>query len=256
MSSSPRVLYFDIETAPLMVRTWRWWQSDALELESDWFIICFGWRWEGDRTSKVMSIADHPDYGPGFEDDGDMVRKLWELFDEADVVVGHNGDKFDIRKVRARMLLHGLEPPSPFQTVDTLKIARKEFALTSNRLDALGGMLGLGGKADTGGWKLWSGCLQGDPMAHRKMARYCKRDVNLLRDVYLKLRPWASNHPNMANIAHRPDACPKCGSGRGMNRRGTKYTKTGQYARWQCKSCGGYCQSRMMMPDTERPNFT
>ena len=74
------------------------------------------------------------------------------MFDEADVVIAHNGDKFDMRKANARFGHY--EPPMPVQQVDTLKVARKYFKFESNKLGDLGEHLGLGNKEVTGGFAL------------------------------------------------------------------------------------------------------
>ena len=56
---------------------------------------------------------------------------LEKFISEANVVIAHNGVRFDTKKVRARMLVHGMLPPTPFKQVDTLQIARSEFGFTS-----------------------------------------------------------------------------------------------------------------------------
>ena len=104
----------------------------------------------------------------------------------------------------------------------------------------------------TGGKQLWIDCLAGKPAAFKKMAKYNRQDVDLLRDVYLELRPWAKSHPNMALLGGDPEACPKCGSAE-LIRRGYRHTQTGRYPALQCKRCGGYSRSRLMEPDTVRP---
>jgi len=132
---------------------------------------------------------------------------------KADIVIAHNGIAFDTRKIQARMLFHGLNPPSPYREVDTLKIARKHFSFTSNRLDDLCQTLGIGRKLATGGFDTWLGCMRGDPKAWAKMTRYNKRDVKLLVALYKKLLPWTTVHPNLATISGAAgEMCPKCGS--------------------------------------------
>jgi hypothetical protein len=141
------------------------------------------------------------------------------------------------------MLIHGMEPPSSYKEVDTLKLARRHFAFTSNRLDDLCKSLGIGSKVQTGGFGTWLGCIKGDPRAWSKMKRYNKHDVRLLEALYLKLRPWGA-HPNVATISGDPDACPKCGSTEGMIRWGWQHTAVSRRMRFKCKACGTTCQGR------------
>ena len=45
------------------------------------------------------------------------------------------------------------------------------------------------------------------------MLKYNKRDVTLLEEVYLRIRPWIKGHPNCANyIDSKVPICSNCGS--------------------------------------------
>ena len=57
--------------------------------------MCFSYKWEGQKAAKVIALPDFDLYGEDPENDREVVQALWDLFDEADVVVAHNGDKFD-----------------------------------------------------------------------------------------------------------------------------------------------------------------
>jgi uncharacterized protein YprB with RNaseH-like and TPR domain len=231
--SSPRILYFDIETFPLLADVWsRFVDGPVIAIERDWNMACIAWQWEGEKTIHVESLR-----GKDPHDDLPLVVTMWRLFDQADFVIGHNGDKFDIKKVQARMLLLGMDPPSPFQSVDTLRIARRHFALTSNKLDDLCQALGMGQKAATGGWALWAGCLAGDDASWAKMEKYNRQDIVLLKKLYETLRPWMSNHPIM-----HPGGCHVCGSDH-LQKRGTRRTSMLTYQLYQCLDCGAWPKS-------------
>ena len=45
---------------------------------------------------------DFPEYQKDKTDDKALMRKLWDLMDEADIVIGHNCDSFDIKKINSR----------------------------------------------------------------------------------------------------------------------------------------------------------
>lgn len=240
----PRILLFDLETAPNIGATWGKWDQNVVWFLEPWHILAVGWRWLGDPKSQVIGLDN---FAPGpyhSEDDLPLVGYLHELFDEADVVVAHNGDKFDIPKARARMIVHGMDPPSPVQTVDTLKLCRKEFSFTSNSLGDVCDMLGLGRKMETGGYRLWQDCMAGDQEAWKTMKRYCASDVDLLEALYRRLRPWAQRHPNMATIANRPNTCPTCFSEGTMVVRGYRPTALMIKQVFQCTACGKYMSAR------------
>lgn len=232
-------LFLDIETSPMTVRTWGVWEQNALDIMEEWRVLGFAYAW-GDRPPKA-EYPSAPEHWPGNEDHYEylVLEKLWELLDKADIVVAHNGDKFDMRKINARLIYHGFPPPSPYLTIDTLKVAKKHFAFTKNRLDYLGKFLGLDGKMSHSGLAMWIGCVEGDHKSWKKMKQYNKRDITLLRDVYYALRPWIRNHPHMGG-----DGCPTCQSA-DATKRGLQRTKAGlTYQRYQCNTCGTYFRDR------------
>jgi len=153
--SKPKILLFDLETAPNTAYVWSLW-NEVRSMDfvtSNWYILCWGAKWLGDK--KVMTGAIN---GTG-ENDGKIVKDLWKLFDEADIVIAHNAIKFDCRRVNTRFIANGLTPPSPVKVIDTLREAKKHFAFTSNRLNDLGEFLGVGKKIKTGGFELWKKCM-------------------------------------------------------------------------------------------------
>lgn len=246
--SKPKVLFFDIETAPTLGYVWKLWQADVIDIEKHWHMISFAVGWAGQKTIKCYSLRDFKDaYNKDPDDDSALTAKLWEYFDEADIIIGHNSDKFDIRKANARFIEHGFPPPSPYLTVDTLKQARKHFKFESNRLDALGEYLGVGRKAQSGGWRTWKGCMEGKAASWKQLKTYNTQDVQLLKDVYYKMLPWITNHPNL-NVFSQSDGCPNCGS-HDVVKQGTRITRTGKYQRYKCNSCGAWSSGKFV-PDT------
>lgn len=238
------VLIYDIETAPIVGTVWGKYEQNLIWSIKDWYILCFSYRWLGERK-KTQSIAlpDFKLYKKDPTNDYEVVKVLHELFSKASVVVAHNGNSFDQKKSQARMILHGFDPPSPYQQVDTKLVARRHFSFTSNKLDDLGEYFGIGKKYKTDA-DLWRKCMAGDKKAWTYMRRYCDRDVELLEKVYLKMRSWDKAHPNMANLTNQPDVCPKCGENKGFTGNGYDYTRTGKYQRFKCKACYGNIRSR------------
>jgi DNA polymerase elongation subunit (family B) len=232
----PKILLFDIETAPSLGWVWGKWQTDVIEFDKDWHLLSFAWKWLDEKKINVLALPDFPGYDRNRECDKKLVTELWKLLSEADVVVGHNIDKFDIRKANARFVIHGLKPPSPYKTVDTLKLSRSKFKYDSNRLDDLGRYLGVGRKLPNTGKSLWLGCMSGDKRSWAMMRRYNAQDVALLERVYLKLRAWSTTHPNLSFFT-RADSCPVCQSDE-LHRDGYRYLRTGKRQQFECESCG------------------
>ena len=242
---SAKVLLFDIETTPNLSWTCGTWQTDAIRVERDWRILCFGYKWLGGGPTKVVSQPQFREaYRNDPNDDFHVVHKLHDLLSTADVVVAHNGNEFDLRRANARFIFHGLGPPEPYKSVDTLKVARRHFKFNSNRLGDLGEHLGLGGKAETGGFDTWLGCMSGNRSSWRQMTTYCAQDVDLLESVYLTLRPWITTHPHVGLLSGDLAACSKCGSSK-LTKRGFQRGPTMTRQRYQCVDCGGWCVGRL-----------
>lgn len=246
--TAPRVLLFDIENTPNLSYTWGKWQQDVNRFEKEWWMLCYGYKWLDEKRAHVIAQPDFASYDRDKSDDRQLVKTLRDLIDEADVVVAHNGDKFDLPKARARWAIHGLTPPSPVKTVDTLKVARRYFMFNSNSLGDLGQTLGIGSKGATGGFDTWLGCMAGDEKSWSRMIRYCKQDVVLLEQVYLRLRPFMEiGHPNLAAMSDKPDACPKCLTERPMKSTGWRYYTVTKRRRFRCLDCGSFSFGRTVV---------
>lgn len=199
-------------------------------------MLCYSYAWN-DGKVKVKALPDFPTYQKDKTDDKALVQSLWELFNEADIIVAHNGKAFDIKYTNGRFVSHGLVPPERYQVVDTLLVARANFKFNSNKLDDLGNLLHLGRKAETGGFELWLGCLDGNKQAWKKMRKYNKQDVVLLREVYHRLKGWMKGHPNLAVINGEHRVCPACG-GSNVIKKGPGIIGTVIYQRYKCRECG------------------
>jgi DNA-directed RNA polymerase subunit RPC12/RpoP len=244
-STPARVVFIDIETAPSLGWVWGKWQQDVIDFKADWYVLSFAVKEPGQKV-RTYCLADYPGYENAKEDDKKLIQELWKVLDEADIVIAHNGDRFDVPKINTRFLIHGLKPPSPYKTVDTLQVARKVFKFDSNKLDEVGRCLGIGRKLAHTGFHLWQACMQGDLKAWKKMKRYNGRDIILLERVYFMMRPWMKNHPNVnqGEIYN----CPKCGSDR-VQRRGWAFTLLRKKQRFQCQHCGGWFEGSAVKVD-------
>lgn len=232
-----KIALIDIETAPNISYTWGTFDQNVIAFQREWYILCFAVRWLHEKKTVSYALPDFKLYKTDPENDRDLVKKLWEIFDQADLLVAHNGVEFDFKKANSRFLVHGFPPPSPAKTVDTLKIARQRFAMNRNRLNDLSKMLGVGEKIQTGGFDLWLKCMAKDKVAWEKMCRYCRNDVDLLLKVYERLAPWHPHHPNITLASGESFLCPSCGSA-DVQRRGALYLQSFIAQRYQCKACG------------------
>lgn len=224
-----------------------WDQNIGLDqVIEDWCIISFAAKW---IDSKEVIQHDTGGRGPGkVRDDLQLMKKLWPILDEADVVVTQNGKSFDIKKINTRMLMHGIPPYSPIKVVDTKSIAKKHFSFSSNKL----AWLSKGQKTSKSehksfpGFSLWSECLKDNKLAWEEMRKYNIIDVVSTEQLYLGFRHWTDG-PNVSVYSEKEDIqCPKCGSFN-VKMNGHDYTNAGKYQRYRCLSCSGHSRSRFNM---------
>lgn len=240
---TPKILIFDIETAPLKAYIWKLWKENIHldQIINDWFCIAWSakWLYNRDTMGNVLTPEEIAK-----EDDSRIMKSLWELINEADIVVTHNGNKFDIPRINSRFIINNLEPTKPYFSIDTCQIAKKQFGFSSNKLDALATYFNIEHKLDTD-FNLWKRCLEGDKEALQYMLKYNKKDVEILEEVYLKLRPWIKNHPNISNLTGQSMSCSNCGSQHLELLKGQYYfTSVGKYHLYKCKDCGAISRGR------------
>lgn len=230
-----KILLLDIETAPNIAYVWglRKQNINPDMLVDSGYTLCWAAKWLG--GDKVMFDSVNSGMEP-------MLKGIYALLDEADVVVHYNGNKFDIPTLNKEFVQNGMLPPSPYQNIDLLHVTRKRFRFPSNKLDYVAQALELGGKHKHRGIALWIGCMAGDKECWNEMETYNVQDVWLLERVYYRLLPWITNHPNYAVFNHS-DCCPNCGSTDGV-KRGFSHTHNSKYQRFKCKSCGTWYRSR------------
>lgn len=241
----PKVLIFDIETAPLMAYVWQHsiWNANisADKIISEWFMLTWSAKWlfSGDVMSARLTKKEVLT-----EDDSRITNKIWKLLNEADIVIAHNSRRFDIPNLQTRFLLHGLSPPKPYRQIDTLLIVRREFGFTHNNLNALAKVLQLGQKVDTN-FQLWKDCLRGDKKALKKMEEYNKQDVLLLEEVYLALLPWIKSHPNVGlYLGSDVSVCSSCGSDQ-IEKYGMYVTNASKFQAYKCNRCHAISRSKI-----------
>ena len=251
-----KILIYDIETSPNLGYLWRAWKANVSNkfLIREWTMLSFSAKWLG--SDKIIYADNRHQSNP--LDDTQIVKQLYSLLCQADIVVAHNGIRFDNRRSNSRFLKLDLPPPPDYHEVDTLIEARKRFDLPHNSLDGLAKYLGLEPKYASPkfpGEELWLQCMAGNMEAWKEMEAYNRQDVRLLEQVYLRLRPWIRNHPNVALYAKELNTptCNRCGS-TDLQRRGVRRTKTQIYPRYFCKSCRGWIRGRFNVTPKEHKN--
>lgn len=251
MANKPKVLYIDIENSRMVVEfeTYSLYDNNVIHprhIKHDWYITCAAWAWldlEKQKVGKIGTVAvnDFSTYSKNFRDDRGVVKRLHEVLSEADLIVGHNSDSFDIKKINYKFVKYGLPTIDFPATVDTLKAAKKYTKASSNRLYYLAKDLGVPMKIDLPS-SVMHAADNGCEKSLKQLITYNKGDIRAGAGVYFKLLPYIKNHPNIDKIMGRKvnndtPNCQNCGS-KNVHRNGTRSNKSGKYARYLCNDCG------------------
>lgn len=232
-----KILFYDIETFPILGYVWGMHQVDVIAIKRDWRLACFAYKWQGSEKVKWVSLSK-------LGTERAVVKALWKLFNEADLIVAQNGQKFDDRKARAKFVQFGLKPTRPTRFFDPYLHSKRHFSFSSHSLNAVAKLFKLNPKKSVG-FSVWEGCMTNDPASWRTMKEYNIHDVVLLEEYYNIVRPW-TNHPTIASKAGL--RCPVCDSVT-VQFRGSSIGTSGRIIqRFQCKSCGKWGQLAKTTP--------
>ena len=243
----PKILLFDIETAPIEALVWDIWDQNVPlgRIKKDWCVLAWAAKWLGDDPKKTEYRDTF--YQEDQRDDKKILEDLWKMLDEADFVVGHNSNRFDIPKVNARFIQLNMSPPSSYKRLDTLKLAKKHFKFTSNKLEYITDKLCIKYKklkhGKFPGNALWDQFLDRNKEARKEMEIYNRYDVLSLEEAFFKILPWES--AALFQNYHECDI-PVCTCGGiSFRKNGFHTTASSKFQKLQCKSCGSEMRSKV-----------
>lgn len=258
----PRIILFDLETLPNLLEVLYVYPQlsnfPGLTLKANiTSIICGGWKVLGEKKTHCINAWDFPSWKLDCKiksgetvtnflkrilqhpnDDYALVKAISDVLVSSDMVITHNGKRFDWKFLQTRLHKHKLPPLPEIRHVDTCSLAKSNLFLLNNKLNTIAGFLTNEQKMEHGGWKeLWGGVWLRVNSAMKTMTAYCKKDVEALEAVYLDLRPHAKNIPNHNIWNDRGDnVCPTCGHSQ-YHKNGTKTTDRLIIQRYMCNRC-------------------
>lgn len=236
--SKPKVLVFDIETSPLNVDVWSLGKQHVAvdQIREDWSILSFAAKWIGDSTIHYYDTRDEKDP----RNDKKVVAALHKLLDEADIVVAHNGDKFDIKKFNYRAAYYGMTPPSHYRSTDTLKETRRVFGSTSHKLSYYTYKFNKKYKKlkhnKYPGRELWTQVLAGNQDAWRSMRKYNVYDILSTEELLGHITPWIKMQNISSFATDDVTRCPFCLS-KNIIKKGPIHMPAGVFQGYKCKAC-------------------
>jgi DNA polymerase elongation subunit (family B) len=202
-------LFFDIETSPNIGYFWRAGYKLNIGPENiieERKIICISYKWEHEETIHTLTW----DFNLC---DKQMLIDFIKVANQADEMIAHNGDRFDIKWIRTRCIYHRVPMMPDYKTLDTLKKAKYGFNFNSNKLDYIAQFLGVGAKVKHSGFQMWKDVMKGKPEALKEMVEYCEGDIIVLEDVYLTMQSYIkpNTHTGVLN-GNLKYSCSLCGS--------------------------------------------
>jgi len=253
MSNEPKILLLDIEISPVIAHVWQLFDQNVglNQIQQDWFIIAWAAKWLDQKKVFYEDLRGSVKK----KSDKKILKTLWKLIDQADIVITQNGRKFDIKKINSRFVINRFKPPSDFRQIDLLAdINKKHFAFTSNKLEYITNTLNTKYKKlkhnAFAGHDLWSECLNDNIRAWREMKKYNIYDVLALEESYKVVRAWDKTiNFNVYNdtLSH---VC-SCGSHK-THLDGYSYSNTGKFQRFECSKCGKRFVSKRNMLGNEK----
>lgn len=223
----PKVLIWDIESTSLNATFGT--------------VLCIGWKWLGEDKVYVSSILDR-NKRRDMLDDKHVVEDFVKAFNECDYHITWYGDRFDLPMIRSKMIKHGMRPIAPKPSLDLWRTARRYFKSHSNRLNVWEQILATPDQKTPLDFDAWLKAAHGDKDSVAKVIEHCEKDVLVLEEVFLKLRPWLDNEPSASLFTGKKDNCPSCNS-ESVQKRGFKVAMTRTYQQYQCNDCGKWFRS-------------
>lgn len=237
-----RVLTIDIESKPLVSAHWSLWDQriGINQIIDHGGLLCFAAKFYDEDEVRFYSEWEH-----GTEA---MVQAAWDLLNEADVIVGYNSERYDVKRLANDFLKAGLNPPMPYRHIDLFKVAKKRFDLPSRKLDYLAQQTLGDHKTPHSGMQLWMDVMNGDEAAQALMEEYNVQDVALTERLFDRLRPWLTGVPHIGALAGVHGSCPSCGSTK-LKREGNAHAYVAVYKAYRCEDCGTPVRSTTRLQD-------
>ena len=245
----PKILIWDIETSMQeatirgFLNTKYPFKLKASEIKHPQKIHCIGYKWLGEKKSHVISVHDFPSsFKKDHLDDSRVVKEFVKILKQADASIGHNLKSYDMGHLNARLMLEGLPAILFPHPIDTYILSRSNFQLPSQKLDEIARFAGLPVRKNPMKREDWEKCYEGDLKSFKKMAKYCKQDIELTEAVYNWIYPYVKNHPKIsrimgATLKESHTTCPVCNSKESI-KNGRIGSTTGLRQRRICTNCG------------------
>lgn len=239
-------IYFDFETTPMLVETYSFYDSQVIRIREHIKIMSVSWSWEGEDDIYHLALPDFKGHKAGLQNVNDykLVKAFSEILMKADSAYAHNGNGFDFKVWRTRLLKHGLDPMHNLKEYDTKKWAKK-FYFANNKQDNISDELGTQRKLEHSKNMHYRCYELNDPKAWSENKKYNNWDVKGLKENAHKIAPHV---PTLSTTGLIVCKNPLCES---SNLKRDKYWQVmkGWKIQFVCKDCGKYTTAGDTYPE-------
>ena len=169
---------------------------ETTDLEADRGVVLCACYESSEKPGVVQTLRNDDvnwrDWKRGVRgNDRQIVRLINQLIRRHDVIVAHNGAKFDLPFLRTRALRWGLRPLMEPKIVDPLQIAWRKLKLRSNRLGSISDHLGIKDRKTPLDMSVWADAtLNGTRRSMNLIVKHCIADIKVLAGVLEHVKPF------------------------------------------------------------------
>ena len=187
----PNIYIIDIETSPAMALFYgSIYEPVIVKIVDTMQILSIAIRKHGEKKTKYFAQNELPGYKKGKLNDKKLLEIISEQLKDADYIIAHNGDQFDIKIIKERAMFHKLPPFPDIPTFDTKKLIKTTSKLPSNKLQHVTEFFNNGGKIQHSGADLFIGCMNGDEKAWALNKKYNIHDVDITYKDFIAMLPY------------------------------------------------------------------
>lgn len=211
------------------------WDIEATGLKADFaYLLCAAFKPLGGKP-KLFSLRDYNTENI-FKAEKALVKDVIDEMNKADVLISYFGTRYDHPFMNTKALEYGLEFPNPNPRIDVFFTAKSNLNLSRKSMQNVAYMANASHEKSPVEGKIWKAAMAGDVKAMRWIEKHNIADVQVLEDVYIRLRPLMRQHPRIAP----KDLCRTCGSDK-VQRRGYNVSRLlGPQYRIKCNKCGSW----------------
>jgi len=171
---------------------------ETSSLNANFGVILVGVVKPADGEPKVFRADNlNKEWKTKRSDDSAVVQAIRDELLQYDILVAHNGARYDIPFMRTRMALWGMGSFPSKKLVDPYQIARNRFRMSSNSLDSLSDLMGTKHKKTPVRGQLWmKAAMDGDRKAMQYITDHCIIDVLILEELVDKVKDYSSVFDN------------------------------------------------------------